>query len=145
MTDPLSREIEIEPAHAAVLFVDVQNYNCTWDGGEYAHLGAAEKEQRYGYFFRTLKDRALPNMVLLQQACRRAGIEVTYTLIESLTADGRDRSLDYKITGFNVPKDRRTRRWSMNWRLPPMKSCFQRLHRRHQSAFISTNIRLCIA
>jgi ureidoacrylate peracid hydrolase len=104
MTDPLSREIEIEPAHAAILFVDVQKFNCTWDGGEYAHLGAADKEQRYGYFFRTLKDRALPNMVLLQRACRGAGIEVTYTLIESLTADGRDRSLDYKITGFNVPK-----------------------------------------
>jgi ureidoacrylate peracid hydrolase len=104
MTDPLSREIEIEPEHAAILFVDVQKFNCTWDGGEYAQLGAAEKEQRYGYFFRTLKERALPNMVLLQQACRVAGIEVTYTLIESLTADGRDRSLDYKITGFNVPK-----------------------------------------
>ena len=27
-----------------------------------------------------------------------------YTVIESLTLDGRDRSLDYKITGFNVPK-----------------------------------------
>jgi len=104
MTDPLSREIEIEPAHAAILFVDVQKFNCTWDGGEYAQLGAAEKEQRYGYFFRTLKERARPNMALLQLACRRAGIEVTYTLIESLTADGRDRSLDYKITGFNVPK-----------------------------------------
>ena len=104
MTDPLSREIEIEPAHTGILFVDVQKFNCSWDGGEYAHLGAAEKERRYGYFFRTLKDRALPNMVLLQRACRDAGIEVTYTLIESLTADGRDRSLDYKITGFNVPK-----------------------------------------
>jgi ureidoacrylate peracid hydrolase len=104
MTGPLSREIEIEPARSAILFVDVQKFNCTWDGGEYAQLSAAEKEQRYGYFFRTLKDRALPNMVLLQRACRGAGIEVTYTLIESLTADGRDRSLDYKITGFNVPK-----------------------------------------
>ena len=104
MTHPLSREIEIEPAHAAVLFVDVQNYNCLWDGGEYAHLSVAEKNERYGYFFRTLKDSALPNMVLLQQACRRAGIEVTYTIVESLTADGRDRSLDYKITGFHVPK-----------------------------------------
>lgn len=104
MTHPLSREIEIEPAHAAVLFVDVQNYNCLWDGGEYAQLGAAEKHERYGYFFHTLKQSALPNMVLLQQACRRAGIEVTYTVVESLTADGRDRSLDYKITGFNVPK-----------------------------------------
>ena len=104
MTHPLSREIEIEPAHTALLFVDVQKYNCSWEGGEYAHLGAAEKEQRYGYFFRTLKDSALPNMVRLQQACRRAGIEVTYTVVESMTADGRDRSLDYKITGFNVPK-----------------------------------------
>jgi ureidoacrylate peracid hydrolase len=104
VSQPLSREIEIEPARAALLLVDVQTYNCSWDGGEYAHLGAAEKEQRYGYFFRTLKQSALPNMVLLQQACRRAGIEVVYTVIESLTADGRDRSLDYKITGFNVPK-----------------------------------------
>jgi ureidoacrylate peracid hydrolase len=104
LTHPLSREIEIEPAHTALLFVDVQKYNCSWDGGEYAHLGAAEKEQRYGYFFHTLKNSALPNMVLLQQACRRGGIEVIYTVIESMTAEGRDRSLDYKITGFNVPK-----------------------------------------
>jgi ureidoacrylate peracid hydrolase len=104
LNHPLSRDIEIEPARTALLFVDVQKYNCTWEGGEYAQLSQAEKESRYGYFFRTLKDSALPNMVLLQQACRRAGIEVTYTLIESMTAEGRDRSLDYKITGFNVPK-----------------------------------------
>ncbi|MDP9011408.1 MAG: cysteine hydrolase [Pseudomonadota bacterium] len=104
MTVPLSREIPIEPQHAALLFVDVQKYNCSWDGGEYAHLSADEKERRFGYFFRTLREVALPNMVRLQKACRAARIEVTYTLIESLTADGRDRSLDYKITGFNVPK-----------------------------------------
>ena len=104
MSQPLSREIEIEPAHTALLFVDVQNYNCTWDGSEYAQLDASEKQHRYGYFFNTLKHTALPNMVRLQQACRRARIEVTYTVIESMTADGRDRSLDYKITGFNVPK-----------------------------------------
>ena len=104
MTQTLSREVAIEPARTALLFVDVQKYNCTWDGGEYAHLSAAEKEARYAYFFRTLKERALPNMVLLQEACRRGGIEVTYTMVESLTADGRDRSLDYKITGFHVPK-----------------------------------------
>jgi ureidoacrylate peracid hydrolase len=104
MTHPLSREIPIEPAHAALLFVDVQKYNCTWDGAEYAHLSAAEKQERFAYFFRNLQSTALPNMVRLQQACRRAGIEVTYTVIESMTAEGRDRSLDYKITGFNVPK-----------------------------------------
>jgi ureidoacrylate peracid hydrolase len=104
MSHPLSREIPIEPAHTALLFVDVQKYNCTWDGSEYAALSAADKEQRFAYFFRNLHATALPNMARLQRACRGAGIEVTYTVIESLTADGRDRSLDYKITGFNVPK-----------------------------------------
>jgi ureidoacrylate peracid hydrolase len=104
VNNPLSREIEVEPAHTALLFVDVQNYNCIPSGGEYAHLDAAVRESRYGYFFRTLKESALPNMALLQQSSRRAGIEVIYTVIESLTAAGRDRSLDYKITGFNVPK-----------------------------------------
>ena len=103
-SSPLSREVEIEPAHTAVLFIDVQNYDCSWEGGEYANLESAEKEQRYGYFFRTLRNTALPNMVALQRACRRAHIEVTYAVIESLTADGRDRSLDHKINGFNVPK-----------------------------------------
>ena len=104
MTQTLSREVPIEPAHTALLYVDVQNYNCIPEGGEYAHLDAAEIERRYGYFFQIMRERAVPNMVRLQQACRRGRIEVTDTVIESLTREGRDRSLDYKITGFNVPK-----------------------------------------
>ena len=43
-------------------------------------------------------------MQVFQTACRQARIEVIYTTIESLTLDGRDRSLDYKITGFHVAK-----------------------------------------
>jgi len=104
MTASLSREVEIEPARTALLFIDVQNYSCSWSGGEYADLTESERKSRYDYFFRTMKESALPNMVRLQRACRRARIEVTYTVIESMTADGRDRSLDYKITGFNVAK-----------------------------------------
>ena len=104
MTHPTSRDIPIELSQAALLIVDVQKYNCTWDGGEYTHLSQAEKEERYSYFFRMLRDSGLPNMVRLRDACRMAGIEVTYTVVESMTADGRDRSLDYKITGFHVPK-----------------------------------------
>jgi ureidoacrylate peracid hydrolase len=100
----LSRNIPVEIEHAALLIVDVQNYNCREDGGEYVHMTAAERQERYGYFFRTLRSDALPNMVKLRDACRYAKVEVMYTLIESMTRDGRDRSLDYKITGFNVPK-----------------------------------------
>jgi ureidoacrylate peracid hydrolase len=100
----LSREVEIDVAHAALLFIDVQNYTARPDGGEYAAISEAEREARYGFFFRTLRETAVPNMQRLQAACRRARIEVLYTVIESLTLDGRDRSLDYKISGFNVPR-----------------------------------------
>ena len=137
MSQPLSREVEIEPVHTALLVVDVQNYNCTWDGGEYAELSAAEKELRYGYFFRTLRETALPNMVLLRQACRRARIEVTYTLIESLTSDGRDRSLDYKISGFNVPKGSPDARMVEELTPAPDEIVFPKTS---SSVFISTNI-----
>ena len=100
----LSREVEIDPTHAALLFIDVQNYVAGPDGGEYADLDAAEREARYGFFFRAMRGTAVPNMRRLQAACRKGGIEVLYTVIENLTRDGRDRSLDYKISGLNVPR-----------------------------------------
>ena len=104
MTDPPSREVEIDPRHAALLIIDVQNYTARRDGGEYRELSAREIEERFGYFFQTMDETALPNLQRLQAACRRGGIEVLYTVIESLTRDGRDRSLDYKISGLHVPK-----------------------------------------
>jgi len=100
----LSREVAIDPAHAALLIIDVQNYTARPDGGEYAQMDPTAREERYGWFFRTLQETAVPNMQRLQGACRRGGIEVLYTVIENLTRDGRDRSLDYKISGLNVPK-----------------------------------------
>jgi ureidoacrylate peracid hydrolase len=100
----LSREVEIDPHHAALLIVDVQNYTARRDGGEYRELTEREIEERFGFFFRTLEETTLPNLQQLQAACRRGGIEVLYTVIESLTRDGRDRSLDYKISGLHVPK-----------------------------------------
>jgi ureidoacrylate peracid hydrolase len=137
VNEPLSREVEIEPAHTALLLVDVQNYNCVPSGGEYAHLDAATRESRYGWFFRTLRESALPNMVRLQQACRRGDIEVIYTVIESLTADGRDRSLDYKITGFNVPRGSRDAKVIDELRPADDEIVFPKTS---SSAFISTNI-----
>lgn len=56
----------------------------------------------YAYFFQRVDDCS-PRWQQLQQLCRQAGIEVMYTVIQSLTHDGRDRGLDYKISGFHVP------------------------------------------
>ena len=87
----LSREVPIDPAHAVLLIIDVQNY-C---------IGA--KAGKSEYFRQRLRDTVLPNIRRLQTACRRAGIEVVYSVIENMTRDGRDRSLDYKISGIDVP------------------------------------------
>jgi ureidoacrylate peracid hydrolase len=100
----LSREVPIDPAHAALLIIDIQNYTARPDGGEYAAMTEEARDARYGYFFRSLRDTAIPNLQRLQRACRQARIEVMYTVIESLTRDGRDRSLDYKISGLDVPR-----------------------------------------
>jgi ureidoacrylate peracid hydrolase len=100
---PTSRDISLDPESSALLFIDVQNFCVRRDGGEFKGLSSAEMEEKYGYYFEQLK-AVIPNMQKLQAAFRSAGIEVLYTTIESLTRDGRDRSLDYKITGFLVPK-----------------------------------------
>jgi ureidoacrylate peracid hydrolase len=101
---PTTREVPLDPNVSALLFIDVQNFSARRDGGEFRDVPDGEIAQKYGYYFERLKSVAIPNMQRLQKAFRAAGIEVLYTTIESLTKDGRDRSLDYKISGFNVPK-----------------------------------------
>ena len=103
----LTREIPLRPDQSALLFVDVQNFSATREGGEFAGIAESEIEAKYGWYFRELESRVVPNMQHLQTAFRFAGVEVMYTTIESLTRDGRDRSLDYKITGFHVPRGSR--------------------------------------
>ncbi len=139
MIDTLSREIPVVPPKSALLFVDVQNYNARTDGGEYkgAGLTPEQVELKYDYFFSRLRDVVIPNMQLLQKACRRKGIEVLYTTIESMTRDGRDRSLDYKITGFHVPKGS----WDARVldAIKPLDD-EMRFPKTSSSVFISTNI-----
>jgi ureidoacrylate peracid hydrolase len=88
----LSREVPIDLAHAALLIIDVQNY-CVC-----AKAGQSE------YFRTSLREIVLPNLRRLQAACRQAHIEIIYSVIENMTQDGRDRSLDYKVSGINVPR-----------------------------------------
>jgi ureidoacrylate peracid hydrolase len=90
----LSREVPIDPAHAALLIIDVQNY-CV-------RSEASESE----YFRRSLREVMVPSIQRLQSACRRAGIEVVYSVIENMTRDGHDRSLDYKISGIHLDQYR---------------------------------------
>jgi ureidoacrylate peracid hydrolase len=100
----LTRDVPLKPDQSALLFIDVQNFAAHRDGAEFDGLPPDDFAHKYGWFFDQLDTYVIPNMQAIQSACRTAGVEVMYTTIESLTLDGRDRSLDYKITGFNVPK-----------------------------------------
>lgn len=100
----LTRNTPLVPETAALLFVDVQNFAAHRDGGEFKDMPKDQFTAKYGWFFEELDAQVIGNMQAIQSACRKADIEIMYTTIESLTLDGRDRSLDYKITGFNVPK-----------------------------------------
>lgn len=100
----LSRNVPLIPRQSALLFIDTQNFAAHRQGGEFKGMAPDVFEDEYGWFFKQLNNRVIPNMQAIQSAARAAGVEVMYTTIESLTLDGRDRSLDYKITGFNVPK-----------------------------------------
>jgi nicotinamidase-related amidase len=84
------RGAPLDPVRTAVLVIDVQK-------GIY-HPGAAEARP---HFHRTATEMAIPNIARLLAAARAARAEVVFTVIQSLTRDGRDRSLDYKQTGFH--------------------------------------------
>jgi nicotinamidase-related amidase len=89
----LSRDRAIDPARTALLVVDVQN----------ATFNAAQEQIR-PEFFAAARDTVIPNIERLIAACRRAGVEVIYTVMENFTRDGRDRSLDYKLSDFFIAK-----------------------------------------
>lgn len=104
MSPTLSRDVPLTLGSSALLLIDVQNFGAHPGGGEFAGVPEAERTKRFGWYFRSLETSAIPAMQRVQTACRAAGIEVLHTVIESLTRDGRDMSLDYKITGFHVPR-----------------------------------------
>ncbi len=100
----LTRNMPLVIGQSCLLFIDVQNFSAHRNGAEFKGLHPEKFTDSYGAFFTQLETQTIPNMQRLQAACRQCKIEVMYTCIESLTLDGRDRSLDYKISGFHVPK-----------------------------------------
>jgi len=90
------RERAVERDKAALLVIDLQK-------GEYNPDKIAAAPDR-AYLFERVRDVVIPNGQQLLAACRAAGVEVIYTVVEALTLDGRDRSLDYKVSGIFVAK-----------------------------------------
>ncbi len=97
------RERNFEPGRTALLNIDMQNGEFNQDIlARTRTKGTPESKKRA--FYERIAETVLPNQARLQDAARAAGIEVMFTVIESLTQNGRDRSLDHKISGLNVAK-----------------------------------------
>jgi ureidoacrylate peracid hydrolase len=90
------RERAIEPGRTALLVIDVQK-------GEYNEK-LIKAEPQNEYFWNRLGNTVIPNGQKLLAACRGAGVEVLFTTVECYTLDGRDRSLDYKVSGIFFAK-----------------------------------------
>jgi nicotinamidase-related amidase len=89
----LNRDRPIQKGKAALLVIDVQN-------GTFGPEESASRPE----FREALARRLVPNISRLLLCFRRAQLEVIFTVIENLTADGRDRSLDYKLSNMGFPQ-----------------------------------------
>jgi nicotinamidase-related amidase len=101
--DGAYRERPIVPARTALLSIDMQNGEFSPDLLARARQDGTP-ESRKRWLYERIDAVLIPNQQRLQAAARRAGIEVIFTVIESLTRDGRDRSLDHKISRIHFPK-----------------------------------------
>lgn len=94
----LQRDSAYERGRTALLIVDMQRI---WlEPG----LDPARPDDCDADFYRHTREVTIPNVARLLAAARAAGVEVLHTIIRSLTEDGRDRSLDHKLTPLLVAK-----------------------------------------
>lgn len=88
-----TRALPLVGARTVLLVIDAQN----WVMDEGARQPRPE-------FYKDARGFVLPNIAQLIAAARARGVEVVYTVMENETLDGRDRSLDYKLSNFFIGK-----------------------------------------
>jgi len=91
------REQKIDKNNTALLVIDLQK-------GEY-NPEIISKKPHDKYMWDRINNIVLPNGKKIIDKCRQNKIEVIYTVIESYTKDGRDRGIDYKISGIFCAKN----------------------------------------
>jgi len=94
----------IKQHNVALLTIDIQYLDAAPGHGVFAD---AEKSgvppEAQEYYFARLHHVVLPNVRRLQDAFRDLKLEVIHTRIQSLTRDGRDRSVGHRRLGLHAP------------------------------------------
>lgn len=94
----LKRDSDYQRGRTSLLFVDMQRIWCE------PGLDPTHPQGTDSYYHRRLRQTVIPNQVRILEAARQARCDVLHTVIESLTLDGCDRSLDHKLSNMHVPK-----------------------------------------
>lgn len=86
----------------ALLCIDIQYHDASPGYGFFKNI--SKNNEEYKYYFHRLEEKVFPNVKKIQNTLRDKESEVIHIRIESLTKDGRDRSLEHKRIGCLVPK-----------------------------------------
>ena len=87
----------------ALLAIDLQYGDAHRDHGLLRRMRDRGDGPAIEYYVERLESLVVPNVRRLMDACRQVGVEVIHTKIESLTRDGRDRSLEHRSLGIHHP------------------------------------------
>ena len=94
-------EIVVDGSRTALLIVDMQYHFLTRP--DTSGMSAREKAyyERWEYFYERIDNEVIPNNARLLSAFRERGMLVAHARITGQLANGMDRSLDQKATGYN--------------------------------------------
>lgn len=96
-------EPRLEAGNTALLIIDMQYLDAHPDYGMLRSVRAAGFEEEFRQLAERLEKVIVPNLRLLQDEFRSAGLEVIHTKIQSMTSDGRDRGRSHKKLGMAAP------------------------------------------
>jgi nicotinamidase-related amidase len=107
--EPISRrhqrlpEPDFAVGETALLVIDMQYGDAHRDFGHLRRMIERGDGAAIEYYASRLETLVVPNIRRLLASFRGAGMEVIHTHIQSLTPDGRDRSLQHKSLGIHHP------------------------------------------
>jgi len=88
----------------ALLVIDLQFLDAAQGYGVFADVAnSGVPIEAQEYYFKRLDHVVLPNVRRLQDAFRDLKLEIIHTRIQSLTRDGRDRSVGHQRLGLHAP------------------------------------------
>ena len=103
ITEPTRLLGSLAPKNVALLVIDMQYLDAARGHGVFApdapmHISKHDQ----AYYFNQIERVVVPNIARLQKSFRSHNLEVIHTRIQSLTLDGRDRSIGHQRLGIHA-------------------------------------------